>query len=645
MLLPSALTAILESGLFYKNPLIVNKLGEGVFLKLPLYETVKTVTPLYINADVLNRIFHIEYSWAEQSAFIACLFSVTIDITQSTGKQVGWAYIDKQGEDAYGCALVGNQGSGRAYYTGDCFNIKGEKTPLATSAIKRYSDGILKTETAIWSTLIGNTFYEELEAHGSPILAILKLNEEHCKIVRINENGSLDKITHLFYKPHALSEQHLIETAEAFGRLEAEKFSHRILHGAWSAGNISLKGHLIDYDSVCAVKGRQPQFCYTPYYPDNYFGFEYEGQLLVLKDIVERPAINSAQIPFNFLKEKLLNRFKTELRNGLVYLMGFPNHQKIAEQFKIEIAELADLFHELSHYCFYQNKQSLFSNYPSPLFFQLFDFSAFFRIYPILKLTGSFSSQTAFNILIHSPRQQDIIETGRNNVAEDIIPSVKNHFSKYLIAYDKKISIDLEKNAMEFINQFDKFFNLIVNEKYDLYWIASRAYKINEDRFYLFPVFSVESLLIGNKKTNEPEIMNRFISRLIKASQRKIYSDNPSDLITDMRLFFEGTIYLLLNPSGFYQVVIHLDKDRINFPATPNDYWQIQVKDQRIDAEYQCFSEFTEIKTIPLPFIQLISSFTRDNVFLLNNHFLYRSGEKIKLHDLFFPDYESGYYL
>lgn len=644
---PLGTQTTLEANFLSKIPRVVTQLGEQVFLKLPLYEAANTITPTYINANIFQKIFHTTCSWKEQSELISNLFRITIDRTQSTGRQVGWAYVDKQGEDAFGCALVGNQGSGRAYYTGTFFNIKGEKTPLATSAIKRYSDGVLKTESAIWSTLIGNTFYEELATHSSPILAILELDEERCKIVRIDEHGSLNKITHLFYKPHPLSEQQLIQTAEAFGRLEAEKFIHRILHGAWSAGNISLAGHLIDYDSVCAVKGRQPQFCYTAFYPDNYFGFEYEGQLLVLKDMVERPAINANQVPFNFLKEKLLNRFQIGLAKGLFYLMGFPQNEDFYEAFKIEINELANLFHELSHYCFYQSKQSLYTDYPSHLFFHLFDFSAFFRIYPLLKLSGSFSLQTALSVLIYSPCQQDMIESGQNHVDEDIILSIKNHFSKYLMCYNEKIPDYLEKNIIQFIIHFDDLFNLILNKnKLDLYWVASRAYKINEDRFYLFPVFSLEHLLRHHKKTKVPEITNRFIARLIKASQRAIHTHHPKEIMTDMRLFLEGYVYLLLNPSGFYQVVIHLDKDRIDIaPLEFHDHWQIQVQNQLIDAECQSCSEFLEIKTIPIPFNQLTLEFTRDRVFMLNTYFLYCSGDRIKLRDLFFPDDEAGYYL
>lgn len=642
--MPQPLATPLNSEWLNQTPQIVTEWGEDLFLKLPLYESNKIFTPIYLNIDLISQFFGIKNdSWTETSTLISQVFSVTIAITRSTGKQVGWAYVDKQGEDAYGCALVGNGGSGRAYYTGNEFNIKGEKTPLATSAITRYSDGILKTETAIWSTLIGNTFHQELAVHSAPILAILRINDTQCRIVRIDEKRALNKITHLFYKPHALSREQLIETAEAFGRLEGEKFIHRILHGAWSAGNISLEGHLIDYDSICAVKGRQPQYCFTPYYPDNYFGFEYEGQLLILKDMLNRPAINAESVSYDYLKSKLLEKFKKEIRTGFVYLMGFPHYQEISEQWDAELRVVVDLFYALAPYTYYQNQQSLFTNFTSVLFFHLFDFSAFFRVYGLLKLMGVFTVPIGLTILMDSPRQSAMIEKGQQHADQDIIQKVRSHFSNYLISPDDAELSSLKQQALLFIEAYEHLFNLIVQKKKDdLQSIASRAYVINEDRFYLFPMLSVEKLLTDWQRQKPPEIINRFITRLITASKR----DGSTDaLVADQRLFLEGYVYVKLHPIGFYQVIIFLDNDRIDFSVTNDDCWKIEVHHQMIEAYCEKIYGGIEIKTTPLQLTQLITRFSRDSVFLLSHYFLYQNGKKIKLTDLYFQNNEPEYYL
>ena len=235
--------------LLYQHPLSIERLGKAIFIKLPLYEAKVPLEPIYINDTLFNTLFQKNLSWQKQSVVIKQVFSITLDMKQSTGKQCGWAFVDKQGEDPYGISLMGNQGSGRAYYTGTCFNIKGEKTPLATSTSPNHSNGILNMGDGIWSALIGNSLFEEFSVKPSPVLAILRIDPQRCIIVRIDDSGALDRITHLFYHPIPLTAKQLYQTAKNLGHLEADKSIHRILHGAWSAGNTSLLGHLIDWRS------------------------------------------------------------------------------------------------------------------------------------------------------------------------------------------------------------------------------------------------------------------------------------------------------------------------------------------------------------------------------------------------------------
>ena len=59
-------------------------------------------------------------------------FSITLDKDKSNCEAIGKGFADRQ-SDPTGLALSGNQGSGRAYFFGKFFNIKGDKTTLATS--------------------------------------------------------------------------------------------------------------------------------------------------------------------------------------------------------------------------------------------------------------------------------------------------------------------------------------------------------------------------------------------------------------------------------------------------------------------------------------------------------------------------------
>ena len=54
------------------------------------------------------------------------------------------------------------------------------------------------------------------------------------------------------------------------GILEGNKFIDRFLHGAWSLGNISIEGNIIDLDTSFYTTGRQPQWCFTNKYKTNF---------------------------------------------------------------------------------------------------------------------------------------------------------------------------------------------------------------------------------------------------------------------------------------------------------------------------------------------------------------------------------------
>lgn len=630
----------------YKKPRCIKRLGSPLFIKLPLYKTKIPFEPIYINDNLFKAIFQKEMLWSEQFNFIKDLFSITLDATQSTEGQCGWAFVDKQGEDPYGISLMGNLGSGRAYYTGTCFNIKGEKTPLATSMSPNHSNGVLKIKDGIWSALIGNSLYDEFHVKPSPVLAILRIDLERCIIVRIDEQGALDRITHLFFHPLPLTAKQLKQTATNLGHLEADKFVHRILHGAWSCGNTSLSGHLIDYDSVCAVKGRQPQFSFSQSYPDNYFGYEHLGQVKVLKSLCDHPVLNSQGISLNDLEQVLKKSFKQHLIQGLLSLMGFEEAQMLSQQFIIPLQQLSQTFYDLSHYSYYLSPQNLFTNYPAALFFHLFDFSSFFRIYPLLKASQQFTIPLGLSILMGSAFQQSmILSESYEHDGQVLTPQVKAFFGDYLISWQESDREELEKKASQFITDYDHLFHLMQQKvKQDIYLIAARAYVINEDRFYLLPVFSLESFLIDLQTQASSYVIHRFIQQFIQANQRTPRLTHLNYYQTNYRLFMEGFSSILINIYGEYQVAFTLHREYMMHPIHEEDIWQIVIHNQLVPAMCVVHEEVLHIQSVHLPCSQLILQYSRDNVFLIHPYTLYRNNEPIKLTDLFFPDLEYGYY-
>ena len=137
-----------------------------------VYKSKKKYIPLYINADLYEQLFNEKYD--EKSAFnkISEMFSITLDHQKSNNELVGIGYADKQ-EDPMGISLSGNEGSGRAYFYRECFNIKGDKTSLATSPKEVYSNGKFSLAASIKETIISNILSKELSIPTFETLAIL----------------------------------------------------------------------------------------------------------------------------------------------------------------------------------------------------------------------------------------------------------------------------------------------------------------------------------------------------------------------------------------------------------------------------------------------------------------------------------------
>ncbi|MBY0405767.1 MAG: hypothetical protein K2X66_17825, partial [Cyanobacteria bacterium] len=224
-------------------PHAVTTWGKELFLEVPLYEAKEPYQVLYVNRELFKRIFpevcgNSDLSFQEMAGVISAYFSTTLDCEKSTGKQLAQAYIDYQA-DPLNISLNDNLGSGRAFYQFDIFNIKGEKTPLAKSPRPEYSNGVLELEKAMFETIAANSLYQDTQIQLSPILAILDIGElcrvpwkntvcKRAKIIRLDLDGSLNRITHLFQTQKPLSKNDLVAMAQKMGIQEGEKFIHRI---------------------------------------------------------------------------------------------------------------------------------------------------------------------------------------------------------------------------------------------------------------------------------------------------------------------------------------------------------------------------------------------------------------------------------
>ena len=598
-----------------------------------MYQSKIKYEAKYINTELFKKYFNdSNVNFEHMSKVISNEFSTTIDKKKSNGKIIGYAYIDKQ-YDPLKISMSGNLGSGRAYYQGDVFNIKGEKTPLAISEREEYSNGVLEFEKSIFETVASNSLYNDTSIKLSPILAILDIKEpckvswkkktcKRAKIIRINIDGSLNRITHIFQCKKQLSANEIKNTAKAFGEQEGEKFLQRIEHGAWSAGNISSKAHMIDFDTVCAVKYRAPQFSFCIWFFENYFGYEHYGQAKILKSLANSKEINIENVSYKELSKIMFKTRENYILNNFSKLMGF---NYIDKKHLKSIKKLYKLFDELSRKC-YPNPEFLSCKQVECYENSPFNFSRFFRLFPILKHRNNFEIFEAYNILTEQLCQfndfdiKNFDRTNKNNkfyynhVLQKINKNFIHSFDEYL---------KLSKKCILFIELYNKFYEKLLNDKtINKNEIELNAYKYNEDRKYLFMPNTIGGFL--DKKANEYTSyqMHRAISLGIFSNKRNIEHKFLNLTPADVTILNEGFFAVLLNKNGQHKLSLNLYKDMLDI--NENDFFEIKINNKKYAVNKV---EINEIISIQTDFI--------DNHMLLPNFykkiFFYKNNKKISL--------------
>jgi hypothetical protein len=560
-------------------PAAVERQGEALFVKTPLYRSQRSCRPVYIDPDLYARFWgEPNATWETMAATLASFFSITIEPQRAAGAPIGWAYVDRQA-DPLGVALAGNQGSGRAYYVGRAFNVKGEKTPLATSTTARLADGLVEGERGIWETMMANVAAHDLAVGAPPVLAILYLGET-CRvaardhpvprvmIVRCDDVragvGALDRITHLFRTGVLPTGVTLDAMADAFGAQSAQAFAARILHGAWSPGNISPAGHMQDFDTVCAVKGRAPQSSMTPWHVENYFGEEQRGLAHILRALADDSRLNREGISSETLVQGLE---KSRARHGpveLVRLAGFPNATQLSARFSGELQSLWDRFVPLAQKML-PSFDTLSARGAQAADVHLFDFSTFFRTYPIERRFGVFQPARAVRAMMPSrlpvglfhPKLPDLdVEDAayfNQHVAQPLTPHVVR-------SADEQAALRAEVES--WVADYDIFFGRLQTAGgADETLVEARAYVTNEDRALLFPAFSPAYLLASRIGVLPDAAIDRWVRLFSAASRRVVPDDQTEAFVADIRPHALGYLATRLDGAGLCRSVCVLFKE------------------------------------------------------------------------------------
>lgn len=540
------------------------RLGRDVFVETPLFAAKRRVEAVYINEALFARLFGAALPFEEMARLIENAFSATIEPENGTGEIIGTAYVDKQA-DPLNLSLSGNLGSGRAYYRGGVFNIKGERTPLATATTKKYSDGYLEMERCIWEMLVANALQGAITTGLNGVLAVLDM-KQYCevgwrdepvtrgKIIRIDEGGELDRVTHLFYRRRPLTAKDWRAAAEGFGRQEADKFIERINHGTWSAGNISPEGHLIDFDTVCAVKTRSPQFSSTRWHPDNYFGSEYLGQLKLLAAMAADDTLAPAGVRAEKLQQDMQETLAAQLRRRFPALMGFAPALEMPPALQPALDEVVTMFRDLARKG-YRKYEELSLKKPDAAALGVFDLSLFFRFYPLLKRLGLFDAGEALAQLEDHATWEDPFalfdESALEPIAREHLDRVYAALGLHFVTEEDSFNA-LRLECLRFIKKYDRLFGALLAASGELLTIVeARAYAVNEDRLYLFPAYTLSFAIAVNKPGWPPRRRQAILSCLVESCRRGAES---LPLRTDIRLFEAGISFTELRGDGTYRL-------------------------------------------------------------------------------------------
>ena len=533
---------------FENTPKTIQDIGEEAFISVPVFKRNKDHDVIYINKKLYEKIYNKKFVYEEALKDIERDFSLTLDKTIGS-KEVSRAYIDRQG-DPTDIALNGNKGSGRAFYVYENSNIKGDKTPFATSPRDDYSNGKYALDCAIQECLISNVLNSYDGFSNFETLAIIDLDEEYlfphttgklpCGLmVRYSSDKELYRFSHRFINNKPFSREEIVDISKKIGAMEGNKFIYRLLHGAWSIGNLSIESNMIDLDTSFFVTGRHPQWSFTDRFITNYFGYEHKGQMMVMDTVLD----SDLNID-NVNKDKVRNIIEMERRKtinkGFASLMGYD--ENIYRKYQEKIDELSDEFIYLSGFIYdnYDNLNCVDFNCNNTY---LFDFSRFFRFYEILKQNETFTIQSGLHSLLNE--RATPLEYRYDN---DEYHNKINGFFKDIIVKDETEYFELISRAIKFIDAYDKLSEHIdrkenVNKKDKLV----KSYLINETKNYLTARKWIRGELIDLYHDKGKDACHELINVIIDAYSKQ---GNTNIYISDLALFKEGYLYRQINNEG-----------------------------------------------------------------------------------------------
>lgn len=540
-----------------------------------IYRAKKKYKLIYVNKELYEELFDEKYEYETAKEKLENMFSVTLNEEMSTGEIIGEAFADRQ-FDPSNIALSGNQGSGRAFFFLEHFNVKGDKTNLATAVNPIYSNGKFALTAAVKETITANIISEDFVIKSFSVLALLETNEKYdfvdeyldvddsiktrvynlpCAIeIRVNKEKELYRLSNTLMNEDKITVDYLEALGMKLAVIEANKFCDRFLHGSWSVGNISTDGNMIDFDTATFVKGRFPQYSNTNKYKSNYFGYELIGQKMMLDSIIEHLQIDNLEETKNKIKNMMDSEYDKNIKIRFCDLLGL-NYQEHYFKYNKKIDKLCEKFCYLSKK-FRKHYYATNVYEPDSENTYIFDFSNFFQKYLLFKDTTKSKFLLALKLLLNETYEQFAEATGL------IKEKVESYFCEDLVADDEVDSLISE--GMNFIEEYDELFNQI-QEACDLKEIIEKQYFINSERKYLYAYNNVYSnlLYLYQNEVITSRDLNLIIDALITTNKRNV--DLKENKLFELCLYEECLTFFEICEDGFKMILRPFEKIEIDF--------------------------------------------------------------------------------
>ena len=323
---------------------------------------------------------------------------------------------------------------------------------------------------------------------------------------------------------------------------------------------MSLNGSFFDMETFCSVKGRNPQYSAMQWYRSNYFGFEYLGQLNVLRGLCKNQLINYNSVEYIDIKYEFNAGFTQSILDGFIKMMGF-NSPNIPIYLQKKLQPLVNSFLYLSRK-FYFKKEWLRTSNPNSLSSCVYDFSRFFRNYPLIKSNIYVEDQmNEFLTMIMSSQKinsnyDNYFKYKYSEKEEKFLnKEIYRKFSSYMIK--NHLVGEKDDDIQNFIREYDKIHMKIMSElKLNYQDIEVNAYYFNEDRRYLFSSNKyAHHLSIHTEKSLN---LHFIINQLILANYRNFTYLINNKVPTNIYIYYEGFSCCLMDKKGMFQIYLHI---------------------------------------------------------------------------------------